>query len=323
MWKLLEPRSTAAIGLAEPLVARPAALGVTGSPLLAWGFGRRDRGDAGYGRGRTQARAEYSDPSDADAAIAGDLGAESDRAPRRPRARDATSSSPRRFEASPPPQRRRAAALPIHAARARSCDSRPRRVHHSPRFPGRRRPRHRRADHPRRRARGGARSAPRPAAHPQPARPAARRLHARRDRAPAHRPALARRALGSSARSRAPDRAAGGDARGVARSGSRSASTLCSLLVRRDRDQARRGVAQGPGLRSLRSSRGRLGAPRVVVRAADAGERRHQTARQRPAVPAADQPIATVAAEAIDRAWRRLLRHGKKLSDVERGRGLP
>ena len=36
--------------------------------------------------------------------------------------------------------------------------------------------------------------------------------------------------------------------------------------------------------------------------------------RQRPSVPAADQPIATVAAEAIDRAWRRLLRHGQELS---------
>ncbi len=86
------------------------------------------------------------------------------------------------------------------------------------------------------------------------------------------------------------------------------------VVVSRDRDQARRALLKG-----LASARyGRLGdawarlASSFVRPTRENGSTR--LPRQRPAVPAADHPIATVAAVAIDRAWRRLLRHGEGLS---------
>ncbi len=86
-------------------------------------------------------------------------------------------------------------------------------------------------------------------------------------------------------------------------------------LVGRDRDQARRALLKG-----LSSARyGRLGDAWARLASSFVRPTRENGSaglpRPRPSVPAADQPIATVAAEAIDRAWRRLLRHGKKLSD--------
>lgn len=84
-------------------------------------------------------------------------------------------------------------------------------------------------------------------------------------------------------------------------------------LVCLDRDQARRALLKG-----LASARyGRLGdawarlASSFVRPTRENGSTR--LLRQRPSVPAADQPIAIVAAEAIDRAWRRFIRHGKEL----------
>jgi CHAD domain-containing protein len=95
----------------------------------------------------------------------------------------------------------------------------------------------------------------------------------------------------------------------------REAIAVLLSMVCRDRDQARRALLKG-----LASARyGRLGdawarlASSFLRPSRENGSTR--LPRQRPAAPAADQPIATVAAEAIVRAWRRLLRHGKKLSD--------
>ena len=305
------------MGLAE-LLPRPAALGVTGNPLLAWRFGRRDRRDGGYGRLGTQARAEYTDPRDADAAIAVDLECESEvaRDPEVTRAEvsradvphdpapvqsDTASidAAPLRYRFTPP------ALDPATPARAASTillaslgDAVRATVEQIVR-----------GDEPE-------------AVHDL-------RLALRRTRCLLG-PLRGVFTRAETARVRTGLRWLGdlsGPPRDLELLIERLEATRKDLpdeereavdgllaVVSRDREQARRALLKGLG-----SARyGRLGDAWARLASSFVRPTRENGAtrlpRQRPSVPAADQPIATVAAEAIDRAWRRLLRHGNNLS---------
>jgi CHAD domain-containing protein len=90
-----------------------------------------------------------------------------------------------------------------------------------------------------------------------------------------------------------------------------------SLLafIGRDRDQARRDVLEGLG--SVRCQQVMKAWARLAAAAPEPPSLRRRAAKEAPArpdQPAGEQPVGKVAAAAIDRAWRRLVHHGRALS---------